>query len=448
MKIKKCMCIAALLTLSVMSAGCGATNNVDATVTANAETSVSSDTVEENTEEVIYVHGDEGYFSLLDNGSLSEVKEQFLGTCWAFTAASIMESSWKIRTGEGITIDPKDIVDTCLLSSNRDEGLFLFSDSLRYSSGGHGIEIVYSLTNGFGDYYLAQAQFFGPNIVEYAEDLIQDNYMNYSWFDYDRAPIQEYIREYGPLEVFLNHKSANLINGYYAYNGADNYNIDHVVMVVGWDDNFPRDNFYVPASQDGAWLMQNTFGSDFGEDGYYWVSYDTPMIFGNGYILLDDYEKILSYDSSFYDAISLGESTTVANHFKEAGQLKAVGTFIVSYDTKIHVEILDKDLATVLYETDCEYDVPGYYTVFLDELIDVEDYYVAITYYGEVPVEGNCVEELFSMGGFRYYYSVSCEQDQSYVLVDGEWLDLYEEETMERIGFEGSTNNCCIKAIY
>lgn len=218
-------------------------------------------------------------------------------------------------------------------------------------------------------------------------------------------------------------------------------------MVVGWDDNFPKDNYFTPASQDGAWLMQNTFGTNFGEDGYYWVSYDTPMIFSNGYVLLDNYEKILSYDSSYSDSISLGDMTTVANHYKEKGQLKAVGTYIVDKDTKIHVEILDKDFEAVLYATDCEYNVPGYYTIFLDEPIDVEDYYVAITYYGEVPVEGNCVDE-FRMGGYRYYYSVDCEKDQSYVLFEGEWLDLSDEETMNSIGFEGNTNNCCIKAIY
>ena len=32
----------------------------------------------------------------------------------------------------------------------------------------------------------------------------------------------------------------------------------HAVTIVGWDDNFPKENFVEPASEDGAWLAKNS----------------------------------------------------------------------------------------------------------------------------------------------------------------------------------------------
>ena len=46
--------------------------------------------------------------------------------------------------------------------------------------------------------------------------------------------------------------------------------------VVGWDDAYPASNFTGDAGQppgDGAFLVRNSWGSGWGEDGYFWVSY-------------------------------------------------------------------------------------------------------------------------------------------------------------------------------
>ncbi|MCL2225144.1 MAG: dockerin type I domain-containing protein [Defluviitaleaceae bacterium] len=48
----------------------------------------------------------------------------------------------------------------------------------------------------------------------------------------------------------------------------------HLVTIVGWDDNFPRTLFNRRPSQDGAWLMKNTWGCWWGDDGYFWVSFE------------------------------------------------------------------------------------------------------------------------------------------------------------------------------
>ena len=50
---------------------------------------------------------------------------------------------------------------------------------------------------------------------------------------------------------------------------------NHAVTIVGWDDYFSKDNFlsdHKPPN-DGAWIVRNSWGPDWGMDGYFYLSY-------------------------------------------------------------------------------------------------------------------------------------------------------------------------------
>ena len=54
------------------------------------------------------------------------------------------------------------------------------------------------------------------------------------------------------------------------------YDQPHVVAIVGWNDNYSRDKFdgSVKPKKNGAWLCKNSWGSDYQDNGYFWISYE------------------------------------------------------------------------------------------------------------------------------------------------------------------------------
>lgn len=48
---------------------------------------------------------------------------------------------------------------------------------------------------------------------------------------------------------------------------------NHDVVIVGWDDNFPREAFSAEVEGNGAYLCENSWGTLFGDQGFFYVSY-------------------------------------------------------------------------------------------------------------------------------------------------------------------------------
>ena len=62
--------------------------------------------------------------------------------------------------------------------------------------------------------------------------------------------------------------------------GDDEDGTNHAVSIVGWDDNYAKENFLEgnrPTS-DGAYIALNSYGTEWGDNGYYYISYEDAAI--------------------------------------------------------------------------------------------------------------------------------------------------------------------------
>ncbi len=77
------------------------------------------------------------------------------------------------------------------------------------------------------------------------------------------------------------------------------YKSNHSVTIVGWDDNFDKNNFSIVPPENGAFIVKNSWGTGFGDKGYFYVSYYDSMI-GR------DYDSL--FTGGAYNAVFMAES--------------------------------------------------------------------------------------------------------------------------------------------
>lgn len=108
--------------------------------------------------------------------------------------------------------------------------------------------------------------------------------------------------------LYIKGNSMNSINS----NARDNLN--HAVVIVGWDDNYDKSNFLQKPKNNGAFLVRNSWGTN--DHGYYWVSYEDKSIVPT--YTIQDYEKTAS-NERIYNLEEGALCPTVTINKKTAG---------------------------------------------------------------------------------------------------------------------------------
>lgn len=236
------------------------------------------------------------------------------------------------------------------------------------------------------------------------------------------------------------------------YNG--NAGTDHAVLIVGWDDNYDRSQFSQTPPGNGAWIIRNSWGADWGDGGYFYLSYyDTYA--GNNVAVFDNAEAISNYNRS-YQFDPLGKTTSRgydtgdnsswgANIFTAAASenLTAISTYSLSPNTTVEIKIYTNvsngnPTSGQLQSTQsASFANEGYYTVDLNTPVGLtayQNFAVVIRY--TTPQADYPVPVERAIAG--YSSNASANAGESYISSNGSgnWYD---------VGYNDN-ENVCIKA--
>lgn len=240
-------------------------------------------------------------------------------------------------------------------------------------------------------------------------------------------------------------------NGYgqgssgYSYYQTVSKSTNHEVALVGYNDNYAVSNFTgncgQPA-QKGAWLARNSWGSDWGDTGYFWISYyDQSLTDIRAFSMTDSagYGDIYQYDATGKAGVM--EGTASANVFtaRQDDTLKSVGIYTNSAITtgKIQVYVSDtkpeNPAAGTLKTTQTisAISYAGYHLIDLSSAVALTkgQYFSVVVTLGTSGSSGAYAFE--GRGSGR-----KASAGQSYCLQGSEWLDTYK-----------IAGNACIKAV-
>ena len=310
-----------------------------------------------------------------NEGRVPAVKNQGnLGTCWAFASLQALEAS--LLPGESFDFSEDHMSIGNGFSIPQVEG-GEFTMSLAYLLSWKGP--VLEAQDPYGDGISPK----GLKAVKHVQEV-----QMIPGKDYEK--IKQAVLRYGGVQSSLytsmtdeNSRSASYNEEAYAYCYIGSEPPNHDSVIIGWDDNYPKENFQAEVNGDGAFICLNSWGKGFGDQGYYYVSYYDSNIGMNNLVYsltegIDNYSHIYQSDlRGWVGQLGYGEDTIwFSNVYEAKGDeaLSAVGFYATNSNTSYEIYGVDKvkDEANIVTGGDFDRKVllakgsfsnAGYYTV-------------------------------------------------------------------------------------
>ena len=288
-------------------------------------------------------------FSLLDELDLRIENQGITEECWAFSAIKSLETNIALKNGtrtlEDFSERHLDYATSKLFIDGQNNNGF----NRIVGQGGLLVEALAYLTNGQGAVLESNMPFENnekiisiDSINKPVDTIVNDYYTlptiskKYEYDSDGNTALVKYFnsdgKEYSLTEltsirnIIKNHlvnngaiatMTAGRLNQYYnaptsfkstAYNcNSENMERDHAFTIIGWDDEYSKDNFAQGAkpSTDGAYIVLNSYGEETFNNGILYVSYEDYFIESEMYGVQStsklDYDNI--YQTDFYGGI-------------------------------------------------------------------------------------------------------------------------------------------------
>ena len=370
-----------------------------------------------------YIDGTEitkaaAYPSTYKTANLPDVRDQgSYGVCWAFSTISLIETNLIKKNLVSNDIDLSELhlvnytyncVNDPLGGLEGDINKFDTSYGSVMQYGGN----VEMAANSLLDWEGAVNEDVVPYTIEYVRQVENNQLDDSLAYGKDVAHVQNFYRvnttskedvkkavmDYGAVSIsYWSDQSSDWSTQYYnsltaAYYCPEGRTTNHAVNIVGWDDDYSSDNFATKPEGNGAWIVRNSWGSEYGKDGYFYLSYYDKSIYSVGYTLeaelSDNYNNNYQYDGAMlYGYMGYTGSNKYSNIFEAKANLggseniKAVSFMTgsstnLNYTVSVYTNLSDDtnpESGTLAAQKSGVTTYDGMYTVVLDSSVNINE---------------------------------------------------------------------------
>lgn len=231
---------------------------------------------------------------------------------------------------------------------------------------------AYDITTGKpSNYMVTEVQYFNPKGESYPSEM----YLNW---------VKNAVKNHSAVGMVFNSGEAYFTQQYHCSYCNSNAVHDHHATIIGWDDNFDRNNFQkeLKPRNNGAFLVLDSFPRYKEYDGYMWISYEDASIADMYFISGVDENfyikprEVLQHDI-FGFQIGYNKLKEKSPYFscrysaRKGDRLEAIAFYIVS-PCLIDAVCISAG-KTIQITSNHNYDVPGYYTLYCDIPIELQE---------------------------------------------------------------------------